>query len=223
MAFDPKKPGSLGRVSFSIPIRVGVFGLIGSCCIAYVYHCQREYRETMTFFATCLGGTAAITGTFYAGQALRQNALEKRLDRTLLYIEKWSDPSFDSVRKAGRQVHDELEAANGTNTNHDKLIEDMIQRDGSLSISINNALNFFEDIANSIELGVVDEQILCKYYRGIMSRHYDLFSVWIAKLRNNAGVGGNSKTFKAYTDLCEKWVNSQNDEVFSRSFSMAKK
>jgi hypothetical protein len=225
MNFNPEKPGNLGKVSFSIPIRVGVFGFLASCCITFAYHKHKEYRETLTFFATCIAGTAAATGTFYVGQGLKQNALEKKMDRTLAYIERWSDPAFDSIRRAVIEVNHQLESAKKTNSDLDAVdfINNLMDSDNTLRLSVNDALNLLEDVSSSVELGIVDEVILQRFYRSIMLRHYDTFNVWIVKLRSNNGSNHNQRVFRSFTNLCERWQAGQTVHQYHRSFAPVSK
>ena len=201
---NPNDPGNLGKINLTIPIQVGLLGIVLSAAFTFAFHSSSEKdRQTLTFLATALGTSAGVSSAFYVGQSIRLNAESKRLDITTSYISRWSDPAFDPVRKAAYRIHEMLDP-NQPNKNSD-IIQNALDNDLDLKLNLLDALNFLEEMALCVRLGIIDERTAYKFYRSIVLTYCSTFYIWIAKLRNDKG---NDVLFRNLTDLCDTWKNT---------------
>ncbi|MCY6494113.1 DUF4760 domain-containing protein [Leptolyngbya sp. GGD] len=198
---NPDSPGNLGKIKLTIPIQVGLLGVVLSAGFTFLFHSSSEKdRQTLTFLATALGTSAGVGSAFYVGQSIRLNAASQRLDITTSYISRWSDPSFDPVRKAAYKIHEMLDT-NQPSRNSD-IIQNALDADLDLKLNLLDALNFLEEMALCVRLDIIDEGTAYKYYRSIVLTYCSTFSIWIAKLRSDKG---NDMLFRNLTDLCDTW------------------
>ena len=198
---DPRNPGNIGKIHLTIPITVGVLGLITSLIFTGWFHYSTEkQKKTLTFLTTAIGTTAGITSAFYVGQNIKLNTESKVLDITASYISRWSDPSFDPVRKAAYKIHEMLDV-NQPSKNSD-IIQNALDSDLDLKLNLLDALNFLEEMALCVRLGIIDEKTAFEFYRSIVQTYCSTFNIWIAKLRSDKK---NDMLFRNLTDLCDAW------------------
>jgi Domain of unknown function (DUF4760) len=198
---DPQKPGKLAEINIKIPIRIGVLGLLASIAFALTFHTldKEPNKKTLEFFTAVLGASAGITSAFYVGESIRLNAESKKLDRTTVFISRWSDPSFDSVRKAGHDI-DKI-TKNAPAERHSDIIQQALEDDLDLKIRALDALNFLEVMALCMHFGIIEETVIHEYYRSIVQSYCKMFGLWIERLRIDTG---NKQLFKHLTTFCDE-------------------
>lgn len=204
---NSESPGRIGALNVSIPITVGFLATIVTSGLTFAFHISNaETRKTLEYLSACIGTSVGVTSAFYVGQNIQLNAHEKKIDRTIVYIARWSDPALDSMRKAVYLINEAIRSAK-METPHARdsdVINQKLEEDLSLRISIHNALNFLEDLATCIEQGIVDEKLLHCFYKSIVTTYARTFEVWIQQLRSEKK---NPQLFRALTDLCDRWDN----------------
>lgn len=201
----PELPGRVGSLNISVPITVGFLATFATAGLSLAYHISNEEtRKTLNFLTACLGTSVGVTSAFYVGQNIKLNAHERKTDRTLVYMARWSDPALDSTRKAVYLINEAIKQAKieTPNARESDVINQKLETDLSLRISIHDALNFLEDLATCIEQGIVDEKLLHRFYRSIVTTYCRTFEVWIQQLRSEKR---NPQLFRALTDLCARW------------------
>ncbi|NJR49457.1 MAG: DUF4760 domain-containing protein [Leptolyngbyaceae cyanobacterium CSU_1_3] len=206
---NPELPGRVGSLNISIPITVGFLAAVVTGGLTFAFHISNiETRKTLEYLSACLGTSIGVTSAFYVGQNIQLNAREKKIDRTIVYIARWSDPGFDSTRKAVYLINEAITRAkiDTPNARDSEVINQKLETDLSLRISVHDALNFLEDLATCIEQGIVDEKLLHCFYRSIVMTYCRTFEVWIQQLRSEKK---NPQLFRSLTDLCARWDDSQ--------------
>jgi len=202
---NPSNPGNLGKINLTIPITVGCLGLIISIGFTLVFHSStEEQKKTLNFLTTVLGTSAGVTSAFYVGQSIKLNAESKRLDITTSYISRWSDPAFDPVRKAAYKINEMLDVSQ-PNRNSD-IIQKALDADLDLKLNLLDALNFLEEMALCVRLGIINEKTAYEFYRSIVQTYCSTFNIWITRLRHDKK---NDMLFKNLTDLCDEWRNNR--------------
>jgi len=205
---NSKKPGKLGEINLRIPVTVGALGLTASILFTSLFHIfTEEQRKPLVFLTTLLGTSAGITSAFYVGQSIKLNAESKKLDTTTSYISRWSNPSFDSTRKAVYQVQEKLKGKEAQE--HSEIIQKELDSNLDLRLSIIDALNFLEEVALCVEIGIINEDVTYKYYRSIVRTYCETFNLWIGKLRHDKE---NTELFKKLTDLGARWKALKYEE-----------
>jgi hypothetical protein len=217
---NPQKPGNLAEINIKIPIRIGFVGLVTSILMALAFHNLGDEsgkgnpRKTFEFFAAVLGTSATITSAFYVGQSIELNARSKKIDRTTVFISRWSDPAFDSIRRAGHDISGML---NGISEDkHPDIIQTALDNDLDLKIRVIDALNFLEEVALCVQLGIIDPDVTAEFYRSIMQRHHSMFGLWIERLRREQR---NKRLFCQLTDLCSSSQWSETKKTLEHSGS----
>jgi hypothetical protein len=220
---NPQKPGNLAEINIKIPIRIGFVGLVTSILMTLAFHNlgdetgKSNPRKTLEFFAAVLGTSAGITSAFYVGQSIELNARSKKIDRTTVFISRWSDPAFDSMRRAGHEIARMIEGK--PNDEHPDIIKKALDQDLDLKIRVIDALNFLEDVALCVQLGIIDPDVTAEFYRSIMQRHNSMFGLWIERLRHEKE---NKLLFYRLTSLCSssQWSVPKKISEYSGSVSL---
>jgi hypothetical protein len=202
---NPNDPGKLGKINLTIPITVGFLGLIMSVVLTLLFYLSKteDQKKTLSFLLTALGTSAGVTSAFYVGQSIKLNAESRRIEMTTSYISRWSDPAFDPVRKASHRIY-EMVVQKPHNT-HADIIHNALEQDLDLKLNLLDALNFLEEMALCIRLGIIDEVTAHAYYKSIVPKYCSTFGVWITRLRTDEK---NDRLFKNLTELCDQWKNN---------------
>jgi Domain of unknown function (DUF4760) len=217
---NPKKPGNLAEINIRIPIRIGFVGLVISIAMALTFHNlgseseKLNHRRTLEFFAAVLGTSAGITSAFYVGQGIELNARSKKIDRTVAFISRWSDPAFDPIRRAGHEIAGKLSGI--AEDRHPDIIQSALDGDLDLKLRVLDALNFLEDVALCVQLEIIDPDVTAEFYRSIMYRYNSTFGLWIERLRREQK---NMLLFCHLTDLCSNSKWSEPKKISERSGS----
>jgi hypothetical protein len=200
---NPQKPGNLAEINIKIPIRIGFVGLVTSILMTVAFHNlgneseKVNQRRTLEFFASVLGTSAGVTSAFYVGQSIELNARAKRIDRTTAFISKWSDPAYASIRQAGHEIHRILDGV--TQNKHPDTIQTALDNDLDLKIRVIDALNFLEEVALCVHLGIIDPDLTAEFYTSIMQEYHSTFALWIESRRQEKN---NRLLFCRLTNLC---------------------
>jgi Domain of unknown function (DUF4760) len=209
---NPKKPGNIAEINIKIPVRIGLVGVAISILMTFAFHSLGDEngkappRKTLEFFAAVLGTSAAITSAFYVGQSIELNARSKKIDRTAVFISKWSDPTFAPNRRAGHEINIMLRGA--AQHKYPDIIQTALDNDLDLKIRVTDALNFLEDVALCVQLGITDPDLTAEFYRSIMQTYHKNFGLWIDSRRKEHN---NESLFCHLTDLCStsEWSKPQ--------------
>ncbi|MCP2728820.1 DUF4760 domain-containing protein [Symplocastrum sp. BBK-W-15] len=165
----------------------------------------------MNFVVATLSASATITGTFYVGKSIRQSAesqeLDRKLslesqkiDRTLLYIQRWNDSHYSSFKKLAYQIH--LLIKDQHQNQKGRIVREEIEKNPDLRMEVTEVLNFLEEMALCIKRDIIKEDLAVDFYRSIVLQYCDIFGVWIAQLRNEKE---EHRLYQQLTDLYGKW------------------
>jgi hypothetical protein len=190
------------RVKFTIGTGI-VLTIIGTAVVgAYVKN--ENWRKVLEFSTTVTATVAGLTGASYAAQSLTRSAEEAKIDRTLSFISRWNDPSFEKklVIQLLREVHDKP-ASEVKNFTVEK-----IDKDNDLKSEVNTILNFFEEMAITVNNNLVNEKTLYSFFRGIVLTHVKVFDPWIEHRRR---ISEGKKVFQSLTELHEHWQNGNGN------------
>ena len=206
-------PSNLFSFKIAVTLRVGFVSLVASAILilGYVLTKNNDTKNLLTFAVATLSASATITGTFYVGQSIKQSAesqeLDRKLtiesqkiDRTLLYIQRWNDSHYSSFKKLAYQIH--LLIDNKPDNQKEKIVREEIEKDVDLRMEVTEFLNFLEEMALCVNRELIIEELSRDFYRSIVIQYYNIFGVWIAQLRTHKK---EDKLYKELTVLFEKW------------------
>ena len=88
-----------------------------------------------------------------------------------------------------------------------KIIESL-NNDDNFRIDAATTLNFLEKVALLVEDDLVEEEIIKKFFRGIVIDMHNLFRIWIEQLRRSRN---NDKIYEYLTKLYKNWNNNNNN------------
>ncbi|WP_254011616.1 DUF4760 domain-containing protein [Limnofasciculus baicalensis] len=207
-------PGQLFRTNIAITLRVGLISLLSSGILiaTYILNKSNESNKSiLNFVVATLSASATITGTFYVGKSIRQSAesqeLDRKLslesqkiDRTLLYIQRWNDSHYSSFKKLAYQIH--LLIKDQHQNQKGRIVREEIEKNPDLRMEVTEVLNFLEEMALCIKRDIIKEDLAVDFYRSIVLQYCDIFGVWIAQLRNEKE---EHRLYQQLTDLYGKW------------------
>lgn len=157
---------------------------------------RKEDRETIAFGVTMVGAGIGIYGLLKAADNIRQSNAEKFRASSLAFVERWNSPSYWQLKTEWRKLNDEL----------DKLDEK--QRDAVLDANVDKrsvaveVLNFYEEMATSINNGSLDGELLRGYWEPVIIRSFDRYDYWIRQHRIRKKADGY---FDELEKLANKW------------------
>lgn len=204
-------PDKYGQFTIRLSLSVGVSLFVISLGLTGLHAVKKEHRETLTFLVTALAASAGGASAVYALRSIKQSAAAQELDRqqskeaqlidrTLPYIARWNDPQYWAARKTASEFN--LLRKNQKINNEEKFFLDYLHQNPYAKQEFMNLLNLLEEIAVCLQKGILKEDLLFDYYRGIICDFCETFHCLIKQRRQERN---NEKTFKALTDLNEKW------------------
>lgn len=204
-------PDKYGQFTIKLSLRVGVSLFLFSLVLTGIHALKKEHRETLTFLVTALATSAGAASAVYALRSIKQSAAAQELDRqqnkeaqlidrTLPYIARWNDPQYWAARKTASEFN--LLKNNQIINNEEQFLKDYLHKNTDAKQELLNILNFLEEVALGLQKGILKEDLLYDYYRGIICDFCKTFHYLIKQRREEKN---NQKIFKALTDLYEKW------------------
>lgn len=207
-------PDTLGRIRLQFTLTLGALLVQGTSVMIFMFsrtNSERE-REVFIFAGIAIVGSAIILSLAYLMSALNQvsksiqsiNNIPK-IDRSLGYIARWSSPTLNEARK---KIAFLVQTAEENYPNSAKELEFIMERkfeeEPDLVQDLVLILNFLEEMAIGIKLGVLDEKLLKEFYRSIVISFSEKFGRFIFKRRK---MTFNAKLYSSFENLSEVWRN----------------
>ncbi|NJS11836.1 MAG: DUF4760 domain-containing protein [Microcoleus sp. CSU_2_2] len=196
-----REPDGFLKISLNLTMGIGITTFIAALTlIAVHFHDSKsKYRDTLNFAVTTLATAAGISSAVYALRGIEINLEDKKIDRTLRYIQIWNDPSYFSVRQIAAKIHKDLKPLDDTKSNE---YMNQIYADTEKKQEIVNILNFLEEMSMCVHFALVDEKSLKEFYRYIVCTYYDTFTLFVHRSRKERN---NPKLYIHLTELSEQW------------------
>jgi hypothetical protein len=206
------EPAQLGQVRFLNVFKKFFLSILNSLILTIIYaFIGEKYKDNFTFAVTTLAASAIFIIAFYEYKSIKQSAESQELyrkqeadaqviDRTLSYVRRWNELDLLSFRRVATEVHD-LINQQPTDT-QEKFLIDYLESNSNQTQDITNLLNFLEEMSICVEEKIVREDLLVKFYRGIVITFCKTFYVYIEHRRQKQQ---NDKIYRYLTNLCEKW------------------
>jgi hypothetical protein len=156
----------------------------------------KEDRETITFGVTMVGAAAGVYGLLKAADSIRQANAEKFRASSLNFVERWNSPSYWQIKMEWRRLNEELDKLD--DQHRDELLRDNVDK-RSVAVEV---LNFYEEMATSINNGSIDGELLRGYWDAVIVRTYERYGYWIKqhRIRKKA-----DRYFEELQTLAQKW------------------
>lgn len=194
-----REPDGFLKISLNLTMGIGITTFIAALTLIAVHFYESKYRDTLNFAVTTLATAAGISSAVYALRGIEISLEDKKIDRTLHYIQVWNDPSYFGTRKIAAEIHKELKNLDPIQCNDyiNKLYGDADKKQ-----EIANILNFLEEMSICVHLGVLDEKLLKDFYRYIVHTYCENFKLFVDISRQEKN---NPNLYINLTDLCKRW------------------
>jgi hypothetical protein len=169
------------RISFSVSW--GLIGLvIAASLLVFLFAVLPTRRDLLRFVLAVLATGGGVVGAYYVGRGLRLNAESQKTTRTFEFPTRWGDPTWVQTRASVIDLLKELQ--NKAEDERLALTEKAIAEKPGLEADIRAILNFLEQVALSVNLGLVDVDIIDRLYRTMVVRTYGALAPWVNKERD---------------------------------------
>ena len=166
--------------------------------IAY-WHWQQvpEMKDRINFIAAVAGTVAVFYALALNARAMLENAEAQRTVHAMRFVERWSADDFAECRNAlgrlrrGKNEEDPTSLISSLNS--------------SSKTNLVNLTNYFEQMAISVEMKIVDEVLLRRFLEAIVTEGYPLLEPWIKEVRRKTNPGA----FAAFERVSDRWRKKQ--------------
>jgi hypothetical protein len=169
--------------------------------LLWAYHtASREWKDTIVFGATVVGGAFALYGHMKHIEGRRDQYAQK-------LIERWNDPSpeFELMKDTLRNVYAgtlNLASVMRTRTAAGQIVlpNDMVTRNRVVGL-----LNYCEEVALAVRTDQADEALVRRILSGVLEMAWDRFEPWIQGERTVLGPPHGDELYIELQKLVEKW------------------
>ena len=217
------------NINFRFIIKASVLSLTIAAPFIFIYGTtnNKNHRETLNFAATAITTSIAGVSAFHVLQSIRQNTVSQKLlreqeeknkqetreleiknlkiDRAFKYIMMWNDSQHTIFKNSVAEAHDFINDESLNALDKEEKIKKYLDDNPNKKQDIVNLLNFLESMSICIKEGIVDEDLLLKFYRFIVIRYWDTFDSYILTRRKATD---NYKIYKELEMLSEKWKSN---------------
>lgn len=214
---NTKNPLEVLSFSLKSSINIGFIALTSSAFAIAIFIAMPEHRNTIIFACSVVAASATVASTFYIGRGLRLTIESEEKTRTLEFIRRWNSSEYFYAKRHLRSILKPVENSpykekfRAVDTHLNNGPENLNEQSNRHNFHQNivDILNFLEEICLSIESKFVDEEILKKYFKGILINNYDLLNPWIQRRRQETN---DPELYIYLEDTCRKWRNSGQRE-----------
>lgn len=171
----------MAKITIPVPAGIGGLALVVSVVFIIVYAEYDQTRQVLRFATLALAAAGGVISAIYIGRGLRQTAESQKIDRTLIFALRWSDPQFFNARRAARDVIQPI-----MNKSPEDLLAALrksVAEDPEREHNLTDVLNFLEQLAVAINKEIVDEETLRELYHTVIVRYYSTLEPWINEMR----------------------------------------
>jgi hypothetical protein len=173
-------------ITFRISLRFGplmlytlVIAAIATALAIWYAKSNVADRQVIAYGSSLFGAMIALSGLLYTAQNLRDANEEKRSIAAARFVERWNAPEFFEVKSKWRKLQEEMETlspeqrANALDQNLEKRT------------TVVEMFNFMEEMAVAINTSSVDEELLRRFFKTIVTRYYEDYETWIRHHREH--------------------------------------
>lgn len=164
---------SIGYLALYFLLIAGI--ALGLAC--FYAQADANTRSIIAYGSSLLGAMIALCTLLYTAQNIRRSNEEKLSVAASKFMERWNAPSYFDLKTRWRVLREELEPLSPEQRSI-QLSSDSSKRTTAVEI-----LNFLEEMAVAIHTRSVDEELLKRFFRSIVIRHWDIYEYWIRQHR----------------------------------------
>ena len=176
-------------------------GVLGVVILTAVYHLAKEWRQTIVFFGSSLGISAAIIAAILGVMGLQESARQhsfairqSQKQAAFSYAQEWQRIPQAKLRQASKLAR-ELSPED---------IHKALQNDPELADAVRATIVYFEEVGLAVRLSYADEEPLRALLYEPVSRYHSAFKPWMDWYKNYRSV---PTAFENYQWLEERWAN----------------
>lgn len=156
-----------------------------------------EYRSTIVLGASVAGAILALYGVLVAADNIYQRNQEKRVAAALRFAERWNDPNFADLKRQWRMLLVEREKIKPA-----EQVVELLENDVDKRSVVVDVLNFFEELAISVDSGLADEEMARRYFRTTAVQCFATWEPWVRAYRDKRV---RHSTWKELETLTGEW------------------
>jgi hypothetical protein len=172
---------------------MGTLAAAAAVVAILLYIVYNGARDELRFAIGALATAGGIAAAYYIGSGLRASAEadrmtrelkaeSDRMTRTLTYPLRFGSPEWIPIK---RKVGNLLKSCmNKHESQRLQTISEAVKADPDLDGCLVAVLNFLEELAMAVNLGLVDENILDRYFRTTVLRTFGTVSPWVRNRRD---------------------------------------
>jgi hypothetical protein len=162
---------------------------------------NKNDRDIITYGSSLLAGVVGIITLLYTADSIRRSNQEKRAAAASRFLERWNNPAYLGLKSRWRKLNEEIEVLS-PEARFNLLNGDTVKRTTAVEV-----LNFFEEVAGSVNNNSVDEDLLKRFFRTILVRYYRDYEYWIEQHKKVRGAFDFCDELKT---LALKWEKAKD-------------
>ena len=177
-----KKRGITFRISLTFgPLLLYTLVIAAiAAALAYFYaEANASNRQVIGYGSSLFGAMIALSGLLYTAQNIRDANEEKRSIAAARFVERWDAPQFFDVKSQWRRLQEEMEALSAEQRAN--ALNQVLEK----RTTVVEMFNFMEEMAVAINTSSVDEELLRRFFKTIVTRYYDDYEYWIKHHRQH--------------------------------------
>jgi hypothetical protein len=204
---NPTPANQSGRIDrfihLSLTLTAGVALTTSVLAVALIawYGTSSKSRATLNFAVTTFATVAGVTSAVYALRGIKLNLDDKKIDRSLTYIQRWNDPAYFQLKNTAAEIYHQIQKKS-TSVERRQFIIEQVYGEPQKKQEISNLLNFLEEMSLCIENGLLDEKLMFEYYRYIVITYCNTFQEFIDISREDKR---SQKLYIGLTNLRDRW------------------
>lgn len=198
-----QNPGEIMKLE--VPVTASILLFIAIVLLTFLYIKEATWRPGIKFFGASAGIAAGVLSAFYVGRGLKIT-IEQRdrlladdaISRAFVFVQRWNDPNFASLRSDWRELLDEIEGKTGTE------ICSTLKGNHKKRTTVADVLNFFEEMSYAAKSGVANEETLRLLLPSVVERYFSAIWPWVERLRTDRH---QPTLYEHFEWLRNKWKN----------------
>ena len=192
----------LFRLNIRIPITVAILVVCLPAIAVILYFVFPSWKDDITFVSSIVVATGAVVSAFYIGRGLVYNSQSQLQTRTLSFPARWNDPGFFHVKQSIHELRKALYEDSTIKNDNDRRnkLQELIDADVKVKLNLTDVFNFFEEMSVCVDRGIVDTELLRRFFRSILVAYYEAFEFWLVDRQR-----GSSLIFSNIGRLYTRW------------------
>jgi hypothetical protein len=159
-----------------------------------------SFALVFIFFLNCYACYHIKICTESQEKSRKQEIENQIINRTLTFIERWNAPDYFPFKRIANNLYQSFEKQ--PIEQQSIFIIKHLEDNPKERDDITTLLNFLEEMSICVEEKIVKEELLIKFFKGIVISYCKVYSPYIQDRREKRA---NPNLYKPLTNLWEKW------------------